>query len=522
MSGESQQSVIDFLSRPEAYGAAGNVERLETHTAHVFLAGDRAYKLKKAVHYPYMDFSTVEKRRHFCEEELRLNRRTAPELYQEVLAVRRLPGGALVLGGEEGEALDWLVVMRRFDQAALFDAMAERGALNETGAGALMDGLADAAADLHEAAEPVSGDRPARGGARAFKGYVEGNAAELERAIGTVFEAGAVERVNQGCRAALNQVAGLLDARRAAGHVRRCHGDLHLRNICLIDGRPTLFDCIEFNDDFSLIDTLYDLSFLLMDLGYRGLHDHANRVLNRYLARIGYDGLAALPLMLACRAVIRAHVTARLADSLDGEKRENAAAVARAYLDLALSYLDPPAPRLVAVGGLSGTGKSTLARALAAALGAAPGAVILRSDVIRKRLFGVAETDPLPQDAYKPEMSRRVFAEIERLAAEVLAQGHAVIADAVYGEDWQRTGIAAVAGKLDLSFDGLWLEAPQRVLEQRVDARSGDASDATSAVVRAQAARIKPPAGWRRIDTGGGKEAALAAARAALGLPEIH
>ena len=518
MSGESQQSVIDFLSRPEAYGAAGHVERLETHTAHVVLAGDRAYKLKKAVHYPYMDFSTVEKRRHFCEEELRLNRRTAPELYQEVLAVRCLPGGALVLGGEEGEALDWLIVMRRFDQTALFDAMAERGDLTDQ----LMDELADAAADLHEAAEPVSGDRPVRGGARAFKGDVEGNAAELERAIGTVFEAGVVERVNQGCRAALNQVAGLLDARRAAGHVRRCHGDLHLRNICLFDGRPTLFDCIEFNDDFSLIDTLYDLSFLLMDLGYRGLHDHANRVLNRYLARIGYDGLAALPLMLACRAVIRAHVTARLAESLQGEKREKTAAEARAYLDLALSYLDPPAPRLVAVGGLSGTGAWALARALAAALGAAPGAVILRSDVIRKRLFGVAETDPLPQDAYKPEVSRRVFAEIERLAAGVLAQGHAVIADAVYGDDWQRTGIAAVAGKAGVAFDGLWLAAPQRVLEQRVDARSGDASDATSAVVRAQAARIKPPAGWRRIDTGGGKEAALTAARAALGLPEIH
>lgn len=511
MSDAGQQSVIDFLSRPGTYGVPGPVERLETHTAHVFLAGDRAYKLKKAVHFPYMDFSTVEKRRSFCEEELRLNRRTAPELYLEVRAVRRLPDETLILGQEEGEALDWLVVMRRFDQSALFDAMAERGALTEP----LMDGLADAVADLHETAEPA----PDRGGAPAFRGYVEGNAVELERAIGTVFEAGRVERVNEGCRAALKQVAGVLDARRSAGHVRRCHGDLHLRNICLIDGRPTLFDCIEFNDDFALIDTLYDLSFLLMDLGYRGLHDHANRVLNRYLARTGYVGLAALPLMLACRAVIRAHVTARLVESLEGEKRERAAAEARAYLDLALSYLDPAPARLVAVGGLSGTGKSTLARGLAPALGGAPGAVVLRSDVIRKRLFGVAETEALPQEAYKPEVSRRVFAEIERLAAEVLAQGHAVIADAVYGEDWQRSGIAAVAGKAGVAFDGLWLEAPQRVLEERVDNRRGDASDATSAVVRAQAARIRPPAGWARVDAGGGRDAALVAAREALGMP---
>lgn len=514
MTGDPQQPVIDFLSRPETYGGPGPVERLETHTAHVFLAGERAYKLKKAVHFPYMDFSTVEKRRSFCEAELALNRRTAPDLYLDVQAVRRLPDGTLTLGQEEGEALDWLVVMRRFDQSALFDAMAERGDLT----GPLMDGLADAIAGFHEAAEAA----PGQGGAKAFRGYVEGNAAELERAIGSVFDAGPVERVNQGCRAALKRVAGALDDRRDGGHVRRCHGDLHLRNICLIDGRPTLFDCIEFNDDFALIDTLYDLSFLLMDLDYRGLRGHANRVLNRYLSRLGYDGLAGLPLMLACRAAIRAHVAARLVDSQQGERQEKAAAEARSYLDLALSYLDPSPVRLVAVGGLSGTGKSTLARGLAPLIGAAPGAVILRSDVIRKRLFGVAETDPLPQEAYRPEVSRRVFAEIARLAGEVLAQGHAVIADAVYGEDWQRDGIANVAAKAGVPFDGLWLEAPQRLLEERVDNRRGDASDATSAVVRAQAARIRPPEGWRRIDTGGGKEASLLAARDALGLPKIN
>lgn len=514
MSGESQHAIIGFLSRPDAYGVSGPVERLETHTAHIFLAGERAYKLKKAVRYPYMDFSSVEKRRHFCAEELRLNRRTAPDLYLEVLAVYRQPDGTFRLGGEAGEALDWLVVMRRFDQAALFDAMAGRGALSD----ALMDGLADAVASFHEAAEPVVD----RGGAPAFRGYVEGNAVELERAAGTVFGADMVRRVNEGCRAALKRVAGMLDKRRDGGRVRRCHGDLHLRNICLLDGRPTLFDCIEFNDDFAIIDTLYDLAFLLMDLGYRGLGGHANRVLNRYLSRTGHDGLAALPLMLACRAAIRAHVTARLAESLAGEGRDKAASEARAYLGLALSCLDPAPARLVAVGGLSGTGKSTLARGLAPALGAAPGAVILRSDVIRKRLFGVAETEPLPQDAYRPEVSRRVFAEIERLAASVLAQGHAVIADAVYGEDWQRDGIAAAAARAGVPFDGLWLEAPQRVLEERVDTRRGDASDATSAVVRAQAARIRPPEGWGRIDTGGGKDASLAAARDALGLPEIN
>ncbi|KZD10316.1 bifunctional aminoglycoside phosphotransferase/ATP-binding protein [Oceanibaculum pacificum] len=501
----SLDDILAFLAQPETYGVAGPVERLETHSAYVFLAGERAYKIKKRVDFPYMDFSTLEKRRAACMAELEINRRTAPDLYLAVQPVT--DDGALHLGGAAAAAVEWVVVMRRFPQEALFDRLAARGALSPE----LMDGLADAVVALHEAAERSV----ERGGKAAFGRYVEGNAAELERAIGDVFEARPVARANQGCRAALERLGDRLDQRRAAGWVRRCHGDLHLRNICLIDGAPTLFDAIEFNEDFAVIDILYDLAFLLMDLDHRGLAGHANRLLNRYLSHIGYDGLAALPFMMACRAIIRAHVTGRLAEGQ--EDGAAAAGEARGYLDRALSYLSPAPARLIAVGGISGSGKSTLARALAPCIGAPPGAVVLRSDVIRKRLYGVAETERLPAAAYEWQVSVRVFAEIERRAEQVLRQGHAVIADAVYGNDGQRDGIAAVAGRLGVPFDGVWLEAPAAVLEQRVDARRGDASDATAAVVRAQLSGIRPPRDWHRLDSSAGPDSALRAARQALG-----
>lgn len=500
----SLDDILAFLARPQTYGVAGPVERLETHSAYVFLAGERAYKIKKRVDFPYMDFSTLEKRRVACMAELEINRRTAPDMYLAVQPVT--DAGGLHLGGEAAAAVEWVVVMRRFPQEALFDRLAARGALSP----ALMDGLADAVVALHEAAERSF----ERGGKPAFGRYVEGNAAELERAIGDVFAARPVARANQGCRAALQRLGDMLDQRRAAGWVRRCHGDLHLRNICLIDGAPTLFDAIEFNEDFAVIDILYDLAFLLMDLDHRGLAAHANGLLNRYLSHIGYDGLAALPFMMACRAIIRAHVTARLAEGQ--EDGAAAAGEARGYLDRAVGYLSPAPARLIAVGGISGSGKSTLARALAPCIGAPPGAVVLRSDVIRKRLYGVAETQRLPEAAYDWQVSVRVFAEIEQRAEHVLRQGHAVIADAVYGNDGQRDGIAAVARRLGVPFDGVWLEAPPAVLEQRVEARRGDASDATAAVVRAQLSGIRPPRGWHRLDSSAGPEPALRAARQAL------
>src|SRR6516164_7039791 len=367
---DDQRDIIDFLSRPSTYGAAvEQVDIIETHVSLVFLAGDRGYKLKRAIKFPYLDFSSVEQRRKACEAELVLNRRTAPELYLEVRALTRTACG-VVSFGTQGRVVDWVVVMRRFDQAALFDELAKTNRLNAP----LMNELADHIAAFHQAAE----SRPDHGGAAALAAVVETNHCCLMTASHAGFVTEDIVEIRERSLERLAAVGTLLDRRRAAGRVRRCHGDLHLRNVCLLEGRPTLFDCLEFSDEFASVDVLYDVAFLLMDLEHRGLTELSNLVLNRYLDLTGEDeGLAAMPLFLSSRAAIRAHVTAAAIERAAQKRlKREMAAEARSYLELAAHFLRPRFCRLVAIGGLSGTGKSTLAAALAPSLGARA----LRSD----------------------------------------------------------------------------------------------------------------------------------------------
>ena len=387
---DDQRDVIGFLSTPSSYGAAvERVDIIQTHVSLIFLAGDRAYKLKRAIKFPYLDFSSAEQRRIACKAELALNRRTAPDLYLEVRALTRTANGGVGFG-TEGRVVDWIVVMRRFDQTALFDELAKTNRLNAS----LMTELADHIAAFHQAAEP----RPDHGGAAALAAVVETNHCCLMAARDAGFASARIVEIRERSLEQLAAVGALLDRRAAAGKVRRCHGDLHLRNVCLFEGKPTLFDCLEFSDELASVDVLYDLAFLLMDLEHRGLADFANLVLNRYLDLTGEDdGLAALPLFLSLRAAIRAHVTAAAMERVtQSAAKPEMAAEARSYLELAAQFLRPRSCRLIAIGGLSGTGKSTLAAALAPCLGAR----VLRSDVIRKRLFGVAPETQLPASAY--------------------------------------------------------------------------------------------------------------------------
>src|SRR5262245_22883788 len=267
-SGGEQEEVIAFLADPATYGVA-EVERFDTHASIVFLAGEHAYKLKRALEFTYLDYSTPAQRRHFCELELALNRRTAPQLYLEVRSINRAPSGRLAFNGE-GPALDWVLVMRRFDQEALFDRMADRGALTSP----LMLHLADQIVAFHAAAESVTDS----GGHDGIARTAESDARNLRAAVPDVLDGAVVEKLVAATAARIAALAPLLEERRCAGRVRHCHGDLHLRNICLVDGQPTLFDCIEFNRTMSCIDVLYDLAFLLMDLHHRGLDDLGNGV----------------------------------------------------------------------------------------------------------------------------------------------------------------------------------------------------------------------------------------------------
>lgn len=500
---ESQDDVIRFLSAPSAYGSTLPVERLETHGAIVFLCGDHAYKLKRAVRYPYMDYSTAEKRREMCEHELAVNRRTAPSLYLGVRPIVR-NATSLAFGDPAARgAIDWVVVMRRFPQEALLEEMRRRQELPL----ALMPRLAEQIALFHEQAERQTGSGGGKGIGRVIAGDVE----VFQTMAGHPFLPQKLERFARLAWRRLGRDCELLDQRRDAGLVRRCHGDLHLNNICLIDGEPVLFDAIEFSERFSRIDVLYDLAFLLMDLDRHGLREHASAVLNRYLEKTGdHAGLAALPLFLSCRAAIRAHVTVSAAHASSTAPREDLLKEAEVLLDQAIDCLAPSAPRLVAVGGPSGTGKSTLARRIAPMLGVAPGAIVLRSDVIRKQLFGMREDQRLPTAAYSMEMNTRVYDRIAEISTQVIRAGYTAIADAVYGSVAEQAQIAAVAEVAEVPFCGLWLTAAPSLLEQRIEARRGDASDATVDVLHQQLTRIQEPASWARIDaSGSAREASI-------------
>jgi aminoglycoside phosphotransferase family enzyme/predicted kinase len=505
-------ALVAFLSRGEAYGLPEQpVEQITTHAALIFLVGERAYKLKRPVRYSFLDFSTAARRRQALEAELRLNRRTAPMLYRRLIPVVRTADGGHALAGT-GQPVEWLLEMQRFDQAALLDRIAERGELD----GATIDALAEVIAGFHEHAEKRRG----RGGYAAMRQVVDGNAEDLAGLAETVFAAKAVDDLNERTRAELERRRDLLKQRRRAGKVRHCHGDLHLGNIVLWEGRPVLFDCLEFDEALATIDTFYDVAFTLMDLCHRGLRSLAQRLLNGYLDATWDDaGVALLPLFLSCRAVIRAKVQGLAAEHEDdAEARAREIEAARAYLDLAAGFLAPEPPRLIAIGGVSGTGKSTLARKLAPALGAAPGAVLLRSDVVRKKLCGVRPTERLGPEAYDERVSRRVYDTLAARAAEVLAAGHAAIVDAVFLDPRERARIEQTAVDRGAPFHGLWLTAPAEVLAQRVEARRSDASDATLAVLRDQLAADPRQIAWRMLDCAGAPERVAAAAAAALGV----
>jgi aminoglycoside phosphotransferase family enzyme/predicted kinase len=470
-----------------AAGAGGGVpaERvIETSIAWVYLFADRVLKLKKPVDFGFLDFSTVAQRRWASERELDFNRETAPDLYRCVHSVARDDRGRLALDGA-GEVVDWVVEMRRFADGAL---LSERpGGVDA----ALAQTLGREIARFHMKAE-----RCDLAAGRDSLAYVLDSNAALLRSKADVLGAPAVERLLEATQAAFDQVSGLLLRRGEAGFVRRCHGDLHLGNIMIERGRPVLFDCIEFNDTLSRIDVLYDFAFLLMDLDFRGARPAANRALNGWLDEAArgfpeaqlWTGLQALPLYQSVRAAIRAHVVVH-----QGEVD-----LARRYIAAAQGHLAPASPSLMAVGGYSGSGKSTLAMARAPDLGGCPGAVVLRSDEIRKRLWGRAPLDRLPPEAYAPGQSERVYGVMFEAARLALAAGRAVVLDAAFLRPAERAAVEGLAGAAGVAFEGVWMEAPADVLRARVAARTGDASDADVAVLEGQLALDVGEVGWRR------------------------
>lgn len=502
-----QDAIFAFLAQPSTHGAVASVDRLDTHISTVFLAGDQVVKVKKAVTLPFLDFAPLSAREAACRKEVELNRRTAPDLYLGVEPVIQQADGSFALGSGDGEVVDWVIRMRRFDQDGLLNKVAGRGELTRS----LMLDLAEGIAAFHAGAE----QRTDFGGAAALRATIDGNEASFSRFYGSVFESARVSALMEASRQQVAAHAALLDQRQARGMVRQCHGDMHLGNICLIDGAPMLFDCIEFNDHFAIIDVFYDVAFLLMDLDANGYRAEASILLNAYLDLTGdYEALAVLPVMLSMRAQIRSHVSAAIAEHVPDPAPLHDAA--RDYLALAERYLAMVPATLTAVGGLSGSGKSRCARGLAPLFSHGVGAVVLRSDVLRKQLAGVKPTERLPADAYGPGRSEEVYRRLAALAGAVLSTGQPVIADAVFARPAEREAIEAIAQQVGVAFTGLWLSADPAVATERITSRSRNASDATPEVLQAQLGYDLGVLNWTQLDSSGPKSDTDAAARAAL------
>jgi aminoglycoside phosphotransferase family enzyme/predicted kinase len=491
MSEDAQAPIVAHFER--------GAKRIDTQGAVVLLKGDEAIKIRRAIRLPFLDYSTLEKRRAAAEAEIAINRAYAPHIYIDAAPIRRTREGYGFEG--EGEIVEWATRMRRFDDNATLDKVAARGELDNE----IIRKLAKAIHAMHASAPKREAD-PA---IAAMRLWIEQNAqAFADRP--DLFPADAARELSQRSREALARLTPMLRERGARGDVRRCHGDLHLRNIALIDGEPTPFDAIEFDETIAIGDILYDLAFAVMDLWERGLRPQGNLLFNAYLAECDaetFSALGALPLFLSLRAAIRAKVAANA-----GARDE-----ARRYFDFAQRFLRPAPPRLVAVGGLSGAGKTALCAGLAPEIGAAPGAVWLRSDVERKHMFGVDELTPLPDAAYSAAAGQETYARLIDKARRALEAGASALIDAAHTHGHERAASAALAQEIGVPFAGLWLEAPLDVRISRIAGRRSDASDADESVARRQRAEPLIEPGWRAVDAGGALDETLRLARVASG-----
>lgn len=508
---ERQGRVLAFLEQ-SAFSAANGGKRIDTHASVVFLGNDRVFKIKRAVRLPFLDYSSLEKRKSACEQELNVNASNAPELYRQIVAITRGHDDGFEIDGS-GVPVEWAVEMTRFDEGRTLDRIAEARRIDPS----LAVDLADAILRSHAKAPHAKGEK----WLASIPSIIDRNTArfhavrELDPAV--------IDQLDARGHDAFERLRAMLDRRAEQGFVRRCHGDLHLANIALVDGRPLLFDAIEFDPVIATTDVLYDLAFTLMDLLHFKNETAANVVFNRYLAGASdrnLDGLGALPLFLSMRAAIRAHVLFTRSEQATGG--DAAKAEAKRYFDLAARLIAPKPPQLVAIGGLSGTGKSVLARGLAGTIAPPPGAVIIRSDVVRKRLFGVDENTALPGTAYQPGTSARVYEALSETARRVLGQGCSVILDASFMQEAQRTALSRLASEHHAHLTGLFLMADLAVRLARVTERKHDASDATRDVAMKQEGAAIGVMDWHVVDASGSSEDTLRRSRACSPRADAH
>ncbi|MDA3868351.1 MAG: AAA family ATPase, partial [Gammaproteobacteria bacterium] len=410
-----------------------NIELIETHISWVILTGDYVYKLKKPVDFGFLDFSTLEKRHHFCKQELRLNRRLAPAIYLEVVSISGTVEQPRI--ADRGEALEYAVKMTQFPQSAQLDHRLAAGELEAEH----MDAIAQMVAEFHQHID-IADDTMDYGDNAVIYQPVNENICQIREHLDTTPYADALAALETWSECTFDELKPVFRQRKQNGFVRECHGDMHLRNMLWLESGPMAFDCIEFNAHLRWIDVISEVAFLIMDLQARKQPSLANRFLNSYLQLSGdYAGLGVLPFYLCYRAMVRAKVAAlRLSqENIKADEKQNTLADFESYLRLAGNYTQPTSPKLIIMRGMSASGKSTVSQQLVDAMGL----IRIRSDVERKRLFSVPlseksmneqTSDKIDAGIYSPQATQQTYAKLLELASQVIAAGYSVIVDAAF------------------------------------------------------------------------------------------
>ena len=484
--------LLEALQQPACYDHPINdFQLLETHISWVILTGDYAYKIKKPVDFGFVDFTTLAKRRHYCYEELRLNRRLADDLYIDVVTINGSVEQPIING--TGDILEYAVKMRQFDQEHLLIHLAAHDQLNSHHC----DALADIVADFHQSVGSAD-VTSAIGKPEQVAAWAEQNFQQIEPLLQDNEQRQQLNTLHDWTMHAQQQLYDSFVSRKKQGYIRECHGDLHLGNITLINDQVTVFDCIEFNDELRWIDVMSEIAFLVMDL-----HDHqypafAHRFLDRYLMHTGdYNGLAVLPFYLVYRALVRAKIDLlRLEQGeLKPPQTQSLLREYQSYIDLALRFSQPAEPILFITHGLAGSGKSTIA----AQLVEASGVIRIRSDIERKRLSGLSATadsgSGLLGGIYTPELTEKTYQHVASCAEQSIKAGYSAIADATFLQQWQREIFQKLAQRLSVKLIILSVQAPVPVLQDRIEKRQQirqDPSEADLSVLESQLKNQQP------------------------------
>jgi aminoglycoside phosphotransferase family enzyme/gluconate kinase len=458
------------------------VELIETHISWVLLTGDFAYKIKKPVDFGFLDFSTLEKRRNYCDQEIYLNKRLAPGIYIEVVSISKSQDSLVI--SKDDEALEYAVKMQQFPQSCQLDNMLEAGKLDVDH----MDAIAHMIAKFHQVIE-VADDAVSYGNKDLIYQPVEENFTQIEVHIDTGPYKDSLSVLNKFSTSEFKRLESVFGQRKYAGFIRECHGDMHLRNMVWLDNGPAAFDCIEFNENLRWIDVLSEVSFLVMDLQDRKHDELANRFLNKYLEVTGdYEGLAVLKFYLCYRALVRAKVDALRIEqkNISDDEREKSLKEFETYLDLAVTYTQKSIPKLIIMRGMSASGKSTVSQKLVDMLGL----IRIRSDTERKRLFGIDPEErasgEIESGIYSREYSEKTYKKLRQYTAVVLDAGYSVIVDAAFLKSYQCVEFYELAENLKVSFIILEITAPIEVLRNRISERVRGVSDATIDVLNYQ------------------------------------